>query len=230
MFMKKRLLSLVAALALLLSACGGSPSSAMSEELSAKYNFYEKSAENIKKGFGVSADDADQVFLALVECGISSEMGYITKNSDGSFKVYASGTDYTVSMDGNAVSAVFLGEDQLYPEFIPHNDLMDYDLTVKDVLNGSGDTVIGQCAYIRPSATELEEMTADHLREFAEKRVEGSGYNWVSIIVTGGNGICFPGSDTSIAIYGKLDQEGSVEESIGFWTRQNDGSYTYSED
>lgn len=228
--MKKRLLSLVAALALLLSACGGSPSSAMAEELSAKYDFYEKSAENIKKGFDVSADDADQVFLALVDSGITSEMGYITKNSDGSFKVYASGTDYTVSMDGNTVSSVFQDEDQLYPEFIPHNDLMDYDLTVKDVLNGSGDTVIGQCAYIRPSATELEEMTADHLREFAEKRVEGSGYNWVSIIVTGGNGICFPGSDTSIAIYGKLDQEGSVEESIGFWTRQNDGSYTYSED
>ena len=228
--MKKRLLSLVAALALLLSACGGSPSSAMAEELSAKYDFYEKSAENIKKGFDVSADDADQVFLVLVESGITSEMGYITKNSDGSFKVYASGTDYTVSMDGNTVSSVFQDEDQLYPEFIPHNDLMDYDLTVKDVLNGSGDTVIGQYAYIRPSATELEEMTADHLREFAEKRVEGSGYNWVSIIVTGGNGICFPGSDTSIAIYGKLDREGSVEESIGFWTRQNDGSYTYSED
>lgn len=228
--MKKRLLSLVAVLALLLSACGGSPSSAMAEELSAKYDFYEKSAENIKKGFDVSADDADQVFLVLVESGITSEMGYITKNSDGSFKVYASGTDYTVSMDGNTVSSVFQDEDQLYPEFIPHNDLMDYDLTVKDVLNGSGDTVIGQCAYIRPSATELEEMTADHLREFAEKRVEGSGYNWVSIIVTGGNGICFPGSDTSIAIYGKLDREGSVEESIGFWTRQNDGSYTYSED
>ena len=230
MFMKKRLLSLVAALALLLSACGGSPSSAMAEELSTKYDFYEKSAENIKKGFDVSADDADQVFLALVDSGITSEMGYITKNSDGSFKVYASGTDYTVSMDGNTVSSVFQDEDQLYPEFIPHNDLMDYDLTVKDVLNGSGDTVIGQYAYIRPSATELEEMTADHLREFAEKRVEGSGYNWVSIIVTGGNGICFPGSDTSIAIYGKLDREGSVEESIGFWTRQNDGSYTYSED
>lgn len=77
--MKKRILFLVAALALLLSACGGSPSSAMAEELSAKYDFYEKSAENIKKGFDVSADDADQVFLALVDCGISSEMGYITK-------------------------------------------------------------------------------------------------------------------------------------------------------
>lgn len=83
--MKKRILFLVAALALLLSACGGSPSSAMAEELSAKYDFYEKSAENIKKGFDVSADDADQVFLALVDCGISSEMGYITKNADGSF-------------------------------------------------------------------------------------------------------------------------------------------------
>ena len=111
--MKKRILYLVAVLALLLSACGGSPGSAMAEELSAKYDFYEKSAENIKKGFDVSLDDADQVFLALVDCGISSEMGYITKNSDGSFKVYASGTDYTVSMDGNTVSSVFLGEDQL---------------------------------------------------------------------------------------------------------------------
>ena len=227
--MKKSILSLVAVLALLLSACGGSPSSAMAEELSAKYDFYEKSAENIKKGFDVSADDADQVFLALVDSGITSEMGYITKNSDGSFKVYASGTDYTVSMDGNAVSAVFLGEDQLYPEFIPHNDLMDYDLTVKDVMNGAGDAVIGQCAYIRPSATELEEMTADHLREFAEKRVDGSGYNWVSIIVTGGNGICFPGSDPSFAEYGKLDEDGSLLESVGTWARQSDGSYIYTE-
>ena len=227
--MKKRILFLVAALALLLSACGGSPSSAMAEELSAKYDFYEKSAENIKKGFDVSADDADQVFLALVDCGISSEMGYITKNADGSFKVYASGTDYTVSMDGNTVSSVFLGEDQLYPEFIPHNDLMDYELTVKDVMNGSGDTVIGQRAYIRLGKDQLEEMTADHLREFAENRVEGSGYNWVSIIVTGGNGICFPGSDTSFAEYGKLDEDGSLLESVGTWMRQSDGSYTYSE-
>lgn len=227
--MKERLLSLVIALALLLSACGSAPSSAMSEELRAKYDFYEKSAENIKKGFNVSADDADQVFLALVECGISSEIGYITKNSDGSFKVYASGVDYTVSMDGNAVSSVFQNKDQLYPEFIPHNHLMDYDLTVKDVLNGSGDTVIGQYAYIRPSAKELEEMTAEHLREFAENRVEGSGYNWVSIIVTGGNGICFPGSDTSFAEYGKLDADGSLLESVGTWMRQSDGSYTYSE-
>lgn len=227
--MKKKILFLVAALAILLSACGGSPSSAMAEELSAKYDFYEKSAENIKKGFDVSADDADQVFLALVECGISSEMGYITKNSDGSFKVYASGTDYTVTMNGNAVSSVFLDKDQLYPEFIPHNDLMDYELTVKDVMNGTGDTVIGQCAYIRPSAKEFEEMTAEHLREFAEKRVEGSGYNWVSIIVTGGNGICFPGSDTSFAEYGKLDEDGSLLESVGTWIRQSDGSYSYSE-
>ena len=227
--MKKRILFLVAALALLLSACGGSPSSAMAEELSAKYDFYEKSAENIKKGFDVSADDADQVFLTLVECGISSEMGYITKNSDGSFKVYASGTDYTVTMDGNAVSSVFLDEDQLYPEFIPHNDLMDYELTLKDVMNGTGDTVIGQCAYIRVSEKQLEEMTADHLREFAENRVEGSGYNWVSIIVTGGNGICFPGSDPAFAEYGKLDEDGSLLESVGTWMQQSDGSYTYSE-
>ena len=133
-------------------------------------------------------------------------------------------------MDGNAVSSVFLDEDQLYPEFIPHNDLMDYDLTVKDVLNGSGDTVIGQCAYIRVSENELEEMTADHLREFAENRVEGSGYNWVSIITSSGNGICFTGSNTIIASYGKLGEDGILEETVGAWTRQSDGSYTYSEE
>lgn len=139
--------------------------------------------------------------------------------SFGSFKVYASGTDCTVIMDGNAVSSVFLDEDQLYPEFVPHNDLMDYELIVKDVMNGAGDTVIGQYAYIRPSEKELEEMTAEHLREFAEKRIEGSDYNWVSIIVTGGNGICFPGSDTTFAEYGKLDEDGSLLEGIGTWTR-----------
>lgn len=228
--MKKQILFLVATLALLLSACGGSPSSAMAEELSAKYDFYEKSAENIKKGFDVSADDADQVFLTLVECGISSEMGHIYENSDGSFKVYASGVDYDIFMDGNAVSSVFRSKDQLYPEFIPHNDLMDYELTVKDVMNGTGDTVIGQCAYIRVSEKQLEEMTADHLREFAENRVEGSGYNWVSIITSSGNGICFTGSNTIIASYGKLGEDGILEDTVGAWTRQSDGSYTYSED
>ena len=228
--MKKQILFLVAALALLLSACGGSPSSAMAEELSAKYDFYEKSAENIKKSFDVSADDADQIFLALVECGISSEMGHIYENSDGSFKVYASGVDYDIFMDGNAVSSVFRSKDQLYPEFIPHNDLMDYELTVKDVMNGTGDAVIGQCAYIRVSEKQLKEMTADHLREFAENRVEGSGYNWVSIITSSGNGICFTGSNTIIASYGKLGEDGILEDTVGAWTRQSDGSYTYSED
>ena len=49
------------------------------------------------------------------------------------------------------------------------------------------------------------------------------------IIVTGGNGICFPGSDPSFAEYGKLDEDGSILESVGTWMRQSDGSYIYSE-
>lgn len=226
--MKRKSVLVALTMALLLSGCGSSPASEKSAELSAEYDYYTKSAALIEKNMDITPDQADSVFLVLVDCGVSSEINYVNKNTDGTFAVWSAGDNYTVTMADGTVSAVYSGQDQIYPEAIHHNDLMDYELTVKDVLSGSGD-VLGQYAYIRITADQLEEMTPDNLKEFADSVVDGSGYNWVSIVTTSGTGICFSGSDISSAMYGKLDEDGSVLEASGFWTRDADGNYSYSE-
>ena len=228
--MRKQLLAALS-LSLLLSACSGAPTaetSARSAELAAQYEYYEKSAENIEKNMKVTPDQADSIFLTLVDCGVANEINNISSRGENTYAAWSDGNEYTVTLDNGAVSTVYDGKDQLYPEQVHHNDLMDYDLIVKDVMNGTGDAVIGQYAYISIMGQQLSDMTAENLQEFAEQRVEGSGYNWVSIISTDGKGICFTGSDTSSGIYGTLNQDGSVAETLGFWERQPDGSYIYS--
>lgn len=223
-------LCFVSVLSLLLVGCGNSTaSSEKSAELSSQYDYYQKSADNIQDKMGVGPNQADEIFLTLTDCGVSDLINIITPNSDGTYSVWSAGTKYTVSLEDNTVSTVFLGNDQIYPEQVHHNDLMDYDLIVKDVLNGSGDTVIGQYAYISIMGKQLEAMTADNLREFAESRVVDSGYNWVSIIATDNKGICFSGSLPDYGTYGIVDESGVVTEVLGDWILGADGNYTYTE-
>lgn len=111
-----------------------------------------------------------------------------------------------------------------------HNYLLDIPPTVKDVMNGFGDTVIGQCAYIYITSDQLKELTSDQLKEFADSVVDGSGYNWVSIMTYSGTGICFPGSDINYAVYGELGENGILEKSQYTLFRDADGNYNYYED
>lgn len=223
-------LCFVSVLSLLLVGCGNSTaSSEKSAELSSQYDYYQKSADNIQDKMGVDPDQADEIFLTLTDCGVSDLINIITPNSDGTYSVWSAGTKYTVSLEDNTISTVFLDNDQIYPEQVHHNDLMDYDLIVKDALNGSGDTVIGQYAYISITGKQLEAMTADNLREFVENRVVDSGYNWVSIIATDNKGICFSGSLPDYGTYGIVDESGVVTEVLGDWILGADGNYAYTE-
>lgn len=213
----------------LLTGCGSSAHSQKYSELSSQYDYYSKSVSLIEKNMKISADEADEVFLVMTGCGVSSEINYVTNNNDGTWAVWSSGDKYTVALENSVVSAVYSGQDQLYPEKVQHNDLLDFNPTIKDVMNGTGNAVIGQYAYITVTDKQLEEMTAEHLKEFANTVVDGSGYNWFSIKSYSGNGICFSGSDISSAVYGKLDKDCSVIETFGFWVRNEDGNYIYSE-
>lgn len=228
--MKRKSLFAALAVTLLLSGCGGSPASEKSAELSAQYDYYQKSAALIEKNMNISADEADGVFLVLTDCGVASEINFVNKNTDGTFAVWSAGDNYTVEMTGGVVSTVYSGKDQLYPETEKHNILLDFEPTVKDVMNGTGDTVIGQCAYIYITSDQLKEITSDNLKEFADKVVDGSGYNWVSIMTYNGTGICFTGSDINYAVYGELGNNGELVKSQGMLTRDSDGNYSYSEE
>lgn len=229
--MKRKLFAITLAAMLLLSGCGGSApaSTEKSAELSKQYDYYTKSVSNIQKYMEVDPEQADEIFLVMTDCGVSSEINHISSRKDNVFATWSSGTEYTVTLENSTISTVYLDKDQLYPENIPHNDLMDSGLIVKDVKNGTGDTVIGQYAYISITDSQLDEMTAEHLKEFAEKIVDGASYNWISIKTPSGKGICFAGCSTISATYGELDKDGSILSTIGTWILDKDGNYTYSE-
>lgn len=225
----KRLFCFVALiLCFSLSACG---SSEKASALSAEYDFYKSSINGLKTTTGLSADEADGVFEVLAgDCGVDSFFTVTKNTSDGSFNVNYKLKTLTVYLDGSTVAQVLDGKDQIYPEVVLHNFLMDVKPTVKDVLSGSGDTVLGEYAFVRVSDEQLESITADMLKEFAENVVDNSGYNWVSIMTYSDTGICFAGSDISSAFYGKVDKDGSILDADGMWLRDDNGNYSYTTD
>lgn len=231
----------IAALLLCFSLCScglvdtDTPKSA---ELSGKYGFYENSVAAIRSGCNVSPEEADGIFLVLVnDCGVDKEVT-VTPYANAPYSVKYGSKTLSMTLDGGSVSEVFDGESQIYPAPTAdpatqeaethHNILMDYDLTIENVLSGSGE-VLGQYAYISISSKQLEELTAEDIKEFAETVVDNSGYNWVSIMSKSGTGICFSGSDISMPVYGKLDKDGSIVDTLGMWVRDKDGVYSYSE-
>ncbi|MBD9235221.1 MAG: hypothetical protein EGR20_10205, partial [Alistipes onderdonkii] len=141
---------------------------------------------------------------------------------------YYGGSSLDVTLSDGAVEAVYSGRDMLYPEYHKHNVLMDYDLTVKDVKTGSGDK-IGEYAYIRITKAQLQAITEENYKEFAETVVKDSGYNWVAILCDDGTGICFPGSMYYVGTYGKQDTDGSILEDYGAITLDENGGYTYEQ-
>lgn len=226
----KRFLSLclAACLALSLAGCGGGLvdlDTPKSEELSAQYDYYADSMNTIRADMKITPEQADEVFIILVSCGLDEKITSIYENG-GVYTVNFGDDSLDVTLNGGAVDTVQQGQDTLYPEFSKHNVLMDYDLIVKDVKSGSGN-VIGEYAYIRIMKKQLEEITEENYKEFAESVVKDSGYNWVSILCDDGTGICFPGSMYYVADYGKQDADGSILESYGTITLNESGGYTY---
>lgn len=226
----KRFLSLCLAayLALSLAGCGGGLvdlDTPKSKELSAQYDYYADSMNTIRADMKITPEQADEVFIILVSCGLDEKITSIYENG-GVYTVNFGGDSLDVTLNGGAVDTVQQGQDTLYPEFSKHNVLMDYDLIVKDVKSGSGD-VIGEYAYIRIMKKQLEGITEENYKEFAESVVKDSGYNWVSILCDDGTGICFPGSMYYVADYGKQDADGSILESYGTITLNESGGYTY---
>lgn len=225
--MKEKLLCLLSFLLLFLVSCTGGGETAPAPYLPAECVGMDcKELEDAFRSSGFT-----NISLVPQDTSISSSSNKVISieidiPGAGTYKDYNSANKF--SLDSEVIITYNRYIDPSLDE-TPGNPLMDHEFSVEDVMNGTGDTVLGQYAVIRILQAEFDSMTSENLQEFAEKRVEGSGYNWVSIIVTGGNGICFPGSDTSFAEYGKLDEDGSLLESVGTWIRQSDGSYSYSE-
>lgn len=109
------------------------------------------------------------------------------------------------------------------------NILMTSELKVSDVMNGLGDTVLGQRAYIEITDDELTSLTLEEFQEFANDVVKDSGYRCVTIIADSGKAIFFPGSDIHIIQYGNIGDDGLLAEVLGYITLQEDNTtYIYA--
>lgn len=228
----KKLISFFLAASLVLSCAGCGNilvdlDTPKSDELTTQYDFYPDAMNTIRADMNITPEQADEVFIILVSCGLDEKITTIFENK-GIYTVYFGGNSLDVTLNNSVVETVYSGRDMLYPEYQKHNVLMDYELTVKDVKSGSGDK-IGEYAYIRIMKTQLQAITEENYKEFAETVVKDSGYNWVAIICDDGTGICFPGSMYYVGTYGKQDSDGSILEDHGYITLNENGGYTYDQ-
>lgn len=117
--MRNKFIILSLSAAFLLTGCGSSASEKYTE-LSSQYEYYQESIKIIQKNMEVEATQADDIFLILVDCGISDTINYVFKNNDNTFAVWSSGNKYSVVLENGVVSSVFSNgfpeSVQLYPK------------------------------------------------------------------------------------------------------------------
>ena len=111
------------------------------------------------------------------------------------------------------------------------NPLLCSEFYADDVLSGTGKK-IGTYGYTKIGKSDCPDLDsekfAEYLTEFADTKVQDSGYNWVSIIFDDGTGVCFAGAGTIIADYGNVDNEGCITDLFGTYTKGSDG-YEYEQ-
>lgn len=116
--MKKISFILMLFICLSLCSCGifvdtNTPKSA---ELSEKYNFYSNSVSNIRTGANVTPEEADEIFIVLVEnCGVDSQITSVSRTVNGPCTVKYGFNSLTMYLEDSNVSTVFDGEEQIYP-------------------------------------------------------------------------------------------------------------------
>ena len=233
--MKQILLFLLASvLVLSLAACGGAVvdyDTPKSGELSAAYDFYRDSQASLASGMAITPEQADDAFIVLVSCGMDSKVSNVTRKQgdDGHCTVTSGFSTFDVYYTDGVIDRVEKSGETLYPApVVPADDnpLTACPLIVADVKSGSGEK-IGEYAYIEITKGQLEAVTAEEYKDFAETVVKDSGYNWVAIVCDDGTGICFPGSMYYVAQYGKQDTDGGILEVVGTITLDESGGYTY---
>lgn len=87
-----------------------------------------------------------------------------------------------------------------------------------DVMNGSGNAVIGTYVTVDANGTEI---TKENLLSFYNEYVKDSGYNWVTLKLDNNTGIQFPGS-LNFFYYGTLSDDHSVTDVVGDGNINND--------
>lgn len=105
------------------------------------------------------------------------------------------------------------------------NPLLNAEKVISDATNGSGQK-IGEWEAVLITPDILDAITAEQLYEFANAEVDGSGFNWITLMTADGRGIQFTGSMIQLATYGTVDDQGRITEDQGTW-KLSDGKYEF---
>lgn len=119
----KRLLSLflAACLALSLSGCLADYDTPKHAELSEQYDFYADSQSALSSGMAITPEQADEVFIVLVSCGMEAKVTNVTRKAgdDGHCQVSAGLYVYDVYYTDGVVDRVEYNGEELYPNPAP---------------------------------------------------------------------------------------------------------------
>lgn len=151
----KKISFIAVLLCLLLCSCGVliDTDTPKSSELSEKYSFYENSVAAIRSGCNVSPEEADEIFLVLVnDCGVDKEIT-VTPYVNAPYSVKYGSKTLSMTLDSKSISEVFDGESRIYPaaaagasipeeSSIPEETETPSDNT-PEVPHRSGDEIVG---------------------------------------------------------------------------------------
>ena len=177
----KKLFSLILAAGLILSlaACGAvvDYDTPKSEELSATYDFYTDSQRSLASGMAITPEQADEVFIVLVSCGMDGKVSNVTRKQgdDGHCTVntVTSFTAYDVYYTDGVVDRVEKGGKELYPNPEPEPEEPDTTepnepeapATLEELIDAAIDKANAEKEEVKLVDTESEENPD-------EKRVE----------------------------------------------------------
>lgn len=121
----KQILSLVlaVAVALALAACGAVAdfNTPKSEALAAQYDFYTDSQRSLASGMAITPEQADDVFLVLVSCGMEKAVSNVNRKAGdgGHCAVWSGSAIFDVYYSDGKVDRVERAGKELYPNPAP---------------------------------------------------------------------------------------------------------------
>ena len=177
-------LSLCFVLCFTLSSCGSMTvdlNTPKSSELKAEYDFYADSMNKIRVDMGITPEQADEVFIALVSIGMDSKITTIIKKygSDNTYSVSWTGAlSRDVEMLDGAVKEIRNGAEILYPSELAtktvNNAAMENAVALIENLSADssrGDYEAAQSAYDTLSKSMQKEIPETLIKKLSDVNI-----------------------------------------------------------
>lgn len=156
--MKKVLsLLLAACFSLSLSGCLADYDTPKHAELSEQYDFYSDSQSALSSGMAITPEQADDVFIILVSCGMEAKVTNVTRkaNDDGHCQVSAGLYVYDVYYTNGVVDRVEYNGEELYPNPAPsaapveESDALETPATLEQAVNDAIESAYAEKSDVR---------------------------------------------------------------------------------